>query len=66
LNYSSLFHCGFCEKEKIKEGAMPDWIDINCDMGESLGAYKLGRITRGQIMLDQFSMIKNLDIVEEA
>jgi 5-oxoprolinase (ATP-hydrolysing) subunit A len=25
------------------EGIMPDRIDINCDMGESFGAYKLGR-----------------------
>ena len=23
--------------------AMPDWIDINCDMGESFGAYTIGR-----------------------
>jgi UPF0271 protein len=30
-------------RTKMLEGAMPDRIDINCDMGESFGAYKLGR-----------------------
>ena len=31
------------EETKIKGRAMPKRIDINCDMGESFGAYKLGR-----------------------
>jgi UPF0271 protein len=33
--------CG--EDIKSKEESMPDRIDINCDMGESFGAYQLGR-----------------------
>jgi hypothetical protein len=33
--------CG--EDIKSKEELMPDRIDINCDMGESFGAYQLGR-----------------------